>query len=175
MQRIGIEWTGSYGTGLLRFMQQAGIEMLDLTIPDAHDRRRRGKNDDLDAESAAAFAGMRSVTPRSRKEMAEATRVLSACRKTAVAARRVALQMIQNTIVCAPDSLRELLRRMTPMQLVRTLAAAYRISLNSWRGAIWSCTTRSPIWTRRLQWSTNSRPSSWPATRSGRPMPRTCS
>ena len=76
--------------------------------------------------------------------MVEALRVLKACRKTAVAARRVALQMIQNTIVCAPDGLRDLLRTMTRMQLVRTLAAwrpdltayrnveaAYRISLKS--------------------------------------------
>ena len=87
---------------------------------------------------------MRTVTPRTRDGMIEALRVLSACRKTAVAARRVALQMIQNTIVCAPDNLRELLRRLTRMQLIRTLAAwrpdltgyrdveaAYRISLKS--------------------------------------------
>ncbi len=146
VKRVGIESTGSYGAGLLRFMQQAGIEVLEVTTPDAQDRRRRGKNDDLDAESAAhaAFAGTRTVTPRTRDGMIEALRVLSACRKTAVAARRVALQMIQNTIVCAPDSLRELLRRMTRMQLIRTLAAwrpdltgyrdveaAYRISLKS--------------------------------------------
>src|SRR5215210_1490426 len=96
VRRIGIESTGSYGAGLLRFMQQAGIEVLEVTTPDTHDRRRRGKNDDLDAESAAhaAFAGTRTVTPRSRDGMIEALRVLSACRKTAVAARRVALQMI---------------------------------------------------------------------------------
>ena len=31
--------------------------------------------------------------------------------------------MIQNTIVCAPDRLQELLRKMTRMQLIRTLAA----------------------------------------------------
>jgi transposase len=146
VRRIGIESTGSYGAGLLRFMQQAGIEVLEVTAPDARDRRRRGKNDDLDAQSAAhaAFAGTRTVTPRSRDGMIEALRVLTACRKTAVAARRVALQMIHNTIVCAPDGLRETLRRMTRMQLVRTLAAwrpdltayrdveaAYRIGLKS--------------------------------------------
>ena len=146
VQRIGIESTGSYGAGLLRFMQQAGIEVLEVTMPDARDRRRRGKNDDLDAQNAAhaAFAGQRTVTPRSRDGMVESLRVLSACRKTAVAARRVALQMIQNTIVCAPDGLRDLLRSMTRMQLIRTLAAwrpdltayrdveaAYRITLKS--------------------------------------------
>ncbi len=117
--------TGSYGAGLLRFAQQAGIEVLEVTTPDNQDRRRRGKNDDLDAQNAAhaAFAGKRTVTPRSRDGMVESLRVLAACRKTAVAARRVALQMIQNTIVCAPDGLRDTLRAMTRMQLIRTLAA----------------------------------------------------
>ena len=146
LRRVGIESTGSYGAGLLRFAQQAGIEVLEVTTPDNQDRRRRGKNDDLDAQNAAhaAFAGKRTVTPRSRDGMVESLRILSACRKTAVAARRVALQMIQNTIVCAPDGLRDTLRAMTRMQLIRTLAAwrpdlsayrdveaAYRISLRS--------------------------------------------
>jgi transposase len=104
VRRIGIESIGSYGAGLRRFLQQARIEVLEVTTPDARDRRRRGKNDDLDAQSAAhaAFAGTRTVTPRSRDGMIEALRVLTACRKTAVAARRVALQMIHNTVVCAP-------------------------------------------------------------------------
>ena len=49
-------------------MQQAGIAVLEVTTPDKQDRRRRGKNDDLDAQNAAhaAFAGQRTVTPRSR-------------------------------------------------------------------------------------------------------------
>jgi transposase len=47
--------------------------------------------------------------------MSESLRVLVACRKTAVAARRVAPQMIQNTIVCAPDGRRDHLRNMTRM------------------------------------------------------------
>ena len=37
--------------------------------------------------------------------MVEALRVLKVCRKSAIAARRVALQMIQGTIVSAPDAL----------------------------------------------------------------------
>jgi transposase len=53
LQRIGVESTGSYGAGLLRFMQQAGIAVLEVTTPDKQDRRRRGKNDDLDAQNAA--------------------------------------------------------------------------------------------------------------------------
>lgn len=146
LRRIGIECTGSYGAGLLRYMQAAGVDVLEVTAPDKKDRRRRGKNDDYDAESAAhaAFAERRTVTPRSRDGMVESLRVLKVCRKTAVQARRIALQMIQNTIVCAPDRLRDPLRKMTRMQLIRTLAAwrpdltayrnveeAYRISLKS--------------------------------------------
>jgi transposase len=134
LQRVGVESTGSYGAGLLRFMQQAGIAVLEVTTPDEQDRRRRGKNDDLDAQNAAhaAFAGQRTVTPRSRDGMIESLRVLMACRKTAVAARRVALQLIQNTIVCAPDGLRDQLRSMTRMQLIRTLAA-WRPDLTAYR------------------------------------------
>src|SRR5437764_4988515 len=104
LRRIGVEATGTYGAGLLRYMQNAGVEVLEVTTPDTHDRRKRGKNDDLDAQNAAhaAFAGRRTVTPKSRDGMVESLRVLKACRKAAVAARRVALQMIHNTIVCAP-------------------------------------------------------------------------
>ena len=55
-----------------------------------------------------------------------------ACRKTAVSARRIALQMIHNTIVCAPDALRDQLRNLTRMQLVRTLAS-WRPDLTAYR------------------------------------------
>src|SRR6516162_9100209 len=101
LRRVGVEATGTYGAGLLRYMQNAGVEVLEVTTPDTHDRRKRGKNDDLDTQNAAhaAFAGRRTVTPKSRNGMVESLRVLKACRKTAVAARRVALQMIHNTIV----------------------------------------------------------------------------
>ena len=146
LRRVGVECTGTYGAGLLRYMQTAGVEVLEVTTPDKSDRRKRGKDDDLDAQNAAhaAFAGRRTVTPKSRDGMIESLRVLKVCRKTAVAARRVALQLIHNTIVCAPDELREVLRNMTRMQLIRTLAAwrpdlsdyrnlasAYRITLKS--------------------------------------------
>ena len=146
VQRVGIEATGTYGAGLLRYLQKAGVEVLEVTTPDKADRRKRGKSDDLDAQNAAhaAFTGKRTVTPKSRDGMIEALRVLKACRKTAVAARRVALQLTRSSIVCAPDDLRDQLRKLTRMELIRTLAAwrpdmtdyrnvasAYRITLRS--------------------------------------------
>lgn len=146
LQRVEVECSGSYGAGLLRYMQVAGVEVLEVTTPDKHDRRRRGKNDAFDVESAAhaAYAKRQTVTPRSRDGMIESLRVLRICRKTAVQARRIALQMIQMTVVCAPDKVRDPLRSMTRMLLIRTLTAwcpdltayrqveeAYRISLKS--------------------------------------------
>jgi len=146
LRRVGVESTGTYGAGLLRHLQAAGAEVLEVTTPDKHDRRRRGKDDDLDAQNAAhaAFARRRVVTPKTRDGMIESLRVLKACRKTAVAARKIALQVIQSNIVCAPEELRDVLRNLTRMQLVRTLAAwrpdlsdyrnvtsAYRIALKS--------------------------------------------
>jgi transposase len=115
-------------------MGAAGVEIMEVTKPDKLDRRRRGKNDDFDAQSAAhaAFARIRTVTPRSRDGMVESLRMLKVCRKTAVAARRVALQLIQGTIICAPDALRDTLRTMTRMQLIRTLAA-WRPDLTGFR------------------------------------------
>src|SRR5271163_4068130 len=99
--------------------------------------------------SCASCNKQRSRSSRSRLRtsrigMIESLRVLKACRKTAVSARRIALQMIHNTIVCAPDGLRDQLRSLTRMQLIRTLASwrpdltayrdldsAYRIGLKS--------------------------------------------
>lgn len=146
LQRVGIESTGTYGAGLLRQLQAAGVEVLEVTAPDKPDRRRRGKDDDLDAQNAAhaAFSGKRTVTPKTRDGMIESLRVLKACRKTAISARKVALQMIYSSIICAPEELRDTLRKLTRMQLIRTLAAwrpdlsdyrnvasAYRIALKS--------------------------------------------
>lgn len=146
VQRVGVEATGTYGAGLLRYLQKADIEVLEVTGPDKHDRRARGKSDVLDAQAAAhaAFAGRRTVTPKTRDGMVEALRVLRACRKTAVQARRIALQVIGNTIVSAPDALRDSVRHLTRMKQIRTLAAwrpdltgyremdtAYRIALKS--------------------------------------------
>jgi transposase len=77
IDRVGIECTGTYGAGLLRYLQAAGIRVLEVTAPDKADRRRRAKDDMLDAVNAAhaAYPGVRTVTPKSRDGMIEALRV----------------------------------------------------------------------------------------------------
>jgi transposase len=76
--RVGVECTGTYGAGLLRHLQQSGVTVLEVTTPDKADRRKRGKDDTIDAQNAAhaAFAGTRTVTPKSRDGMIESLRVL---------------------------------------------------------------------------------------------------
>ena len=56
LKRIGVECTGSYGAGLMRFLDNAGIEVLEVTAPDKSVRRKKGKDDPLDAENAAHAA-----------------------------------------------------------------------------------------------------------------------
>ena len=123
--RVGVECSGSYGSGLTRHLLKNGFAVLEVTFPDKAVRRKRGKDDFIDAEMAAeaAFTGARTVTPKSRDGMVEALRLLQKTRSTAVAARRAALQMIRADIICAPEELRDQLRGMTRMQLIRHLAA----------------------------------------------------
>lgn len=56
VSRVGVECTGTYGAGLLRYLQRAGITTLEVTTPDKTVRRKRGKDDTLDAENAAHAA-----------------------------------------------------------------------------------------------------------------------
>lgn len=122
---MGVECSGSYGSGLTRHLLKNGFAVLEVAFPDRTVRRRRGKDDFIDAEMAAeaASAGARTVTPKSRDGMVEALRLLQKTRSTAVAARRVALQMIRADIISAPEELRDQLRGMTRMQLIRHLSA----------------------------------------------------
>lgn len=101
------------------------MSALGVTAPDKSVRRKKGKDDTLDAENAAhaAHAGIRTVTPKSRDGMVESLRVLRVARKSTVASRRVALQMQQAQIVSAPEELRDQLRNLTRMQLIRVIAS----------------------------------------------------
>lgn len=125
LQRVGIEGTGSYGAGLTRHLGNAGVTLLEVDRPDRSDRRRKGKDDDLDAINAAraALHERRTTTPKSRDGAVEALRVLRVARAQAVRERRNSLQLLRMTIVAAPDEVRDQVRNLTRMQLIRTLAS----------------------------------------------------
>jgi transposase len=125
VRRVGVEGTGSYGAGLTRHLTEAGVEVLEVDRPDRSDRRRKGKDDDLDAISAAraALHQRRTSIPKSKDGAVEALRVLRVTRQTAIRARRNALQLLRMSIVSAPEELRDQVRNLTRMRLIRTCAA----------------------------------------------------
>ncbi|WP_416236612.1 IS110 family transposase, partial [Salmonella enterica] len=103
LKRIGVECTGTYGSGLLRYFQNAGLEVLEVTAPDRMERRKRGKSDTIDAECAAhaAFSGIRTVTPKTRDGMIEGTVAKLAMRQPFVLFKGLTFQKL-----CLPGAFR---------------------------------------------------------------------
>ena len=126
LKRVGVECTGTYGAGLVRLFGREGVPVLEVTGPDPSARRAKGKDDTLDAIAAAraAASGQRVQVAKNRNGQVEALRVLRTTRKTAVRCRRATLQQLHNTIVAAPENVRDELRHLTRMKLIRTLAAS---------------------------------------------------
>jgi transposase len=122
--RVGVEATGTYGAGLTRHLALAGVPVLEVTGPNRAQRRAKGKDDGLDAIAAAEAArtGQRVQVAKDRSGAVEALRVLRTTRKTAMKCRRAALQQLHNTIVAAPDEVRDQVRNLTRMQRLRICA-----------------------------------------------------
>jgi transposase len=89
VDKVGMEGTGSFGAGLLRFLADYGLTVIEVDRPDRSDRRRNGKSDPLDAESAARAvqSGRASGTPKTRDAQVEMIRVLRVARRGAMKAR----------------------------------------------------------------------------------------
>jgi transposase len=61
LTKVGMEGTGSYGTGLARFLRRAEVEVIEVDRPNRAARRRSGKSDPLDAiEMSSAFSSATS-------------------------------------------------------------------------------------------------------------------
>lgn len=120
--RAGVEGTSSYGAGLTRALQDAGIEVAEINRSDRAARRRQGKSDPLDAYSAAraALAGHGLAVPKD--EHTTALRALLTARRGAVKARTAAINQIKSLLIAAPAELRERHRRHTTTTLIRALA-----------------------------------------------------
>ena len=109
----GVEGTSSYGAGLTRVLQAAGVEVAEVSRPDRAARRRQGKSDPLDAYSAgrAALAGHGLAVPKDANT--GALRALLTARRSAVKAHTAATNQIHALLVTAPAELRERYRRHT--------------------------------------------------------------
>ena len=130
LERVGIEGTGSYGAGLARWLRARGVVVVEVERPDRHGRqarRRRGKSDPLDAETAARAvqAGMVIGQPKAGDGEVEMIRTLRLARRSAMKARTQAANQLHALVVTAPEGLRARLRRLALPHLVAT-AAAFR-------------------------------------------------
>jgi transposase len=118
--KIGIEGTGSYGSGLTRYLRRVGVEVIDVDRPNREERRRSGKSDPLDAVEAAraALSGRASGSPKSRDGAVEAIRVLVVAKRSARQARVKALIQMRHLGYSAPEQLRCRLKGLSVPALV---------------------------------------------------------
>jgi transposase len=122
---VGVEGTGSYGAGLSRFLQRAGIEVLEVDRPNRQQRRKTGKSDTVDAVAAAraVLAGTASGKAKTRDGRVESIRVLRVARVSAHKARTQAINQLKSLVCTAPADLREQLRGRPSEQLITVCAA----------------------------------------------------
>ena len=98
--------------------------VLEVTGPDPASRRAKGKDDALDAISAAERRAQDAGSRWPKTVPAPwSLRVLRTTRKTAIKCRRAALQQLHNTIVAAPEEVRDQVPNLTRMRRLRTCAA----------------------------------------------------
>lgn len=124
---FGVEGTGSYGAGLTRHLLAGGHRVLEVNRPDRATRRRRGKDDAIDAEAAAraVLAGTATGQPKTGAAEVEMVRMLKLTRNSAVKARTQALNQIRALIITAPGGLRESLTGLS-IQALLTRCAGLR-------------------------------------------------
>jgi transposase len=118
--KIGIEGTGSYGSGLTRYLRRVGVKVIEVDRPNREERRRSGKSDPLDAVEAAraALSGRASGSPKSRDGAVEAIRVLVVAKRSARQARTKALIQMRHLGYTAPEQLRCRLKGLSVPALV---------------------------------------------------------
>lgn len=109
LTRVGVEGTGSYGTGLARFLFERGVEVVEVDRPNRQLRHRRGKSDPTDAIAAAraALSGEASGRPKWRNGPMEQMRVLLVARRSARDQRIQTLNQIRHLVFTAPSVIRE--------------------------------------------------------------------
>ncbi len=101
-----------------------GHVVIEVIRPNRQARRRHGKSDPADADAAASavLAGDATGQPKAADATVEMIRALRVARQTAVKARTQAGNAMKALVVTAPGDLRECLRQLSPVALVRTCA-----------------------------------------------------
>lgn len=114
------EGAGSYGAGLARFLARHGYTVIEVNRPDRAMRRRRGKSDPTDAESAAraVLSHVAQAMPNSGVDRVEMLWMLKTVKTSALKARTQAMNQMKALIITAPAALRQTLDALTTSTLV---------------------------------------------------------
>jgi len=123
---FGVEGTGSYGSGLARYLRRHALKVIEVSRPPRKgERRLSGKSDAIDAEHAAreVLAGKATATPKLANGIIESIRLVKIARDTAVKAHTTAIITLKAAIVTASDELRAELEPLTDFKLVTACAA----------------------------------------------------
>jgi transposase len=112
---VGVEGCGSWGAGLSRHLVGEDVDVFEVNRPNRQERRRSGKDDPLDAESAARAvqAGKATALPKSGDGPIEAIRQLRVARNGAIKARTAAANQLHALCDTAPDEIRDQLRSLS--------------------------------------------------------------
>jgi transposase len=79
---VWIEGTGSYGAGLVRYLRNQGVDVIEVNRPDRRQHRNLGKSDLLDAYAAAGavLAGRARALPKGSDGIVESIRAVHLAR-----------------------------------------------------------------------------------------------
>jgi len=121
---VGVEGTGSYGTGLARFLRRHDVLVVEVNRPNRQARRNKGKTDSLDAVEAAraALSGRATGAAKSKDGPVEAIRVLIVAKRSARQARVKALIQMRHLGVSAPEEIHQRIKGLSVASLVQESA-----------------------------------------------------
>lgn len=126
----GVEGTSSYGKGLTRYLEEAGIDVVEVIRPNRLTRRRNGKSDPKDAIAAArvVLSGEATATPKTANGPIEAVRALMIARSSAVKTRTQVGLQIRDLVRTAPPSMAD---RLAPLTTKKRVTACARMRITA--------------------------------------------
>ena len=115
-----MEGSGSYGAGLAWHLRRRGRRVVEVNRPNRAVRHLRGKDDTIDAETAAraVLSGAATAVPKSGDGTVEMLRQVKIAKDTAVKARSQAIVALKTVLVNAPAPLRERLEPLDDITLI---------------------------------------------------------
>ncbi len=124
LHRAGVECTGSYGAALSRHLSSEAVTVIEINRADRGDRRRRGKTDTIDAETAAraVLSGRATAIAKSGDGPVEMVRMFKLVKASAIKSRGQAINQLKAVLVGTDPALRDSMTGLSNPALFRRCA-----------------------------------------------------